>query len=717
MNSSILLSYNYGIKSKSAKVTSCLFNLNTSLSTKLFIHKSSITQQKRTYVETNLRPPFLSKPPIEISNNTNNNTFNPSIQDYSSLFSRNNNNNSNNFTSSTNNSNYNGSPSLSSPTKIFDQEYFQHQQINQSNETFKSFKVTSIDINGNPTEIKMYKSDLANELKLQARDLRTVDPSFPPQMPTILVRDKVVLFSIGCVRAIIQYNRVIIFETQNLTVKEEVVSLIRDSLNTTTYEVLPLPFEFKVFESMLDITCKKLEAEYRRMQSLVERELQLLNNNPEHNLEDLLLYHKKGLNQFEVTIKEIIDAITDLLQSDEDMALMYLSFRNATGGARRKNQHDEIEILLETYTRQLEQMSSNIAQLKETLASTEEFINFQLDTTRNKMMRMNLILSLVTISTGFGGLVTGTFGMNLATGLESHPHAFWIACGAISVIGSLTFLGLRYYCQVKSILPYTKKTPARLKIGSGFRNDSFVNPLSEPSSQDLLFIDPFRVNDSSSINSSTNNNNTSNNNSSNSSTTASTIAASSNQITKQTNNSLYNNDYNRFINNHDDPNIQNNNRQQQQQQQHQQLNQQYRQQAQNDFNRAKRENMKSLNSFSQKDILGQIQQIQKQIQQQQIQLSHLQHLSQSDYPLNLNYLNNSTIEFKDHIPSPKDEAHQSELDYHKKLSHSFLKCKPVSAVNNNNNNNNNNNQQQQQQSKPQIQSISKLWKHINDENH
>ncbi|KAF2078664.1 hypothetical protein CYY_000035 [Polysphondylium violaceum] len=678
MNSnSILLSYNYGIKSSIRSSKTALKHLNTS---KLFI-KSNYQQQKRSYVETNLRPPFLFKPPIELNGSHSNNS-NINFQDFSNsfLFTKNsssnslnhNNNNNNNFTST--NSNNNSNTNLASP-RIFDQEYFQHGNvnggnINQANETLKSFKVTCIDINGNPTETKMYKSDLANELKLQARDLRTVDPSFPPQMPTILVRDKVILISIGCVRAIIQYNRVIIFETQNQTVKEEIMSLIRDSLNSTTYEVLPLPFEFKVFESMLDISCKKLEAEYRRMQSLVERELQLLNNNPEHNLEDLFLYHKKGLNQFEVTIKEIIDAITDLLQSDEDMALMYLSFRNATGGARRKHQHDEIEILLETYTRQLEQMSSNIAQLKETLNSTEEFVNFQLDTVRNKMMRMNLMLSLVTISTGFGGIITGTFGMNLSTGLESHPFAFWIACGAISVIGSLTFMGLRYYCQVKNILPYTKKTPARLKIGSGFRNDSFVNPLSEPSSQDLLFVDPFGIaSNSSTINNRSligNNNNINNNNINNNNNSNNNITTSQN--------------------------IQNN------QQRQTLLNQQYRQQAQNDFNRIKTENMKSLNSFSQREILDQIHHIQKQIQQQQIQLSHLQHLSQSDYPLNLNYINNnSTLEYKDHIPSPKDDVNQSEYEYHKKLSHSFLKSKPVC------------------EQPPQVKSLSKLWKHINDD--
>ncbi|KYQ88383.1 putative mitochondrial rna splicing protein [Tieghemostelium lacteum] len=374
--------------------------------------------------------------------------------------------------------------STGSQEKLFDQENFQKASRNgnsgnqQPADHMKSYKVTLVDENGNPIDAKFHKIDLLSELKLQTRDLRTVDPSFTQQMPTILVRDKAILLSIGSIRAIIQHNRLILFETQNQSIQEQVLSDIRESLQYK-YESMPLPFEFKVFEAILDFVCRKLETEYKRMQNLIEKELQLLNENPEHNLEELLLYHKKGLNQFETSIKEIIDATTNLLESDEDMALMYLSFRNATGGIRKKNLHDEIEILLETYNRQMEQMANNISQLKETLASTEEFVNFQLDTARNKMMRMNLILSLVTLSSGLGGVVAGIFGMNLFNGLEQHPFAFPIAVGSISVVGTITFLSLRYYCQVKSILPYTKKAGNRLKFGVGFRNDSFSNPLRE----------------------------------------------------------------------------------------------------------------------------------------------------------------------------------------------------------------------------------------------
>ncbi|EFA81925.1 putative mitochondrial rna splicing protein [Heterostelium album PN500] len=269
-------------------------------------------------------------------------------------------------------------------TKIFDQESFigRDTPTQYLSET-RSFKVLEVDQSGQLIDQIIFKNNLSIEMKLQARDLRTIDSSFPPQMPAILARDKVFIVSIGFIRAIVQHNKIIFFDPQNPLIRNELVPIMKEYLvsqNLFFTETLTLPFEFKVLESILVFICKKLTAEHQRICTSIAKELESLNENPEHNLETLLLYHKKGLNQFEVTLKEIMDALSRLLESDEDMALMYLSFRNITGGTRKKNQHEELEILLENYMRQLEQISNEINQLKETLSSTEEFVNFQLDT-------------------------------------------------------------------------------------------------------------------------------------------------------------------------------------------------------------------------------------------------------------------------------------------------------------------------------------------------
>eukprot|EP01133_Synstelium_polycarpum_P004390 gene4390-5137_t len=327
--------------------------------------------------------------------------------------------------------------------KIFDQENFVgRDSVPQYHGESRSFKVLEVDQNGNLIDQIIFKNNLSIEMKLQARDLRTIDSSFPPQMPAILARDKVFILSIGFVRAIVQHNKIIFFDPQNPFIRNDLVSIMKDYLgnqNLFFMETLTLPFEFKVLEAIL---------------------------------------------VFIVTVEEITDALNKVLQSDEDMALMYLSFRNVTGTTRKKNQHEELEILLENYMRQLEQISNEISQLKETVTSTEEFVNFQLDTARNKMMRMTLMLSLVTISTGMGSMVTGIFGMNLLNGLELHPNSFMIVCGSV-VAGGLSIFGLiKYYCHYNNILPYSKKQ--KFKLGGITQHDSFQNPLLQvPSNSGL----------------------------------------------------------------------------------------------------------------------------------------------------------------------------------------------------------------------------------------
>jgi Mg2+ and Co2+ transporter CorA len=49
----------------------------------------------------------------------------------------------------------------------------------------------------------------------------------------------------------------------------------------------------------------------------------------------------------------------------------------------------------------------------------------------SRMIQMNTFLSMCSVCLASGALITGTFGMNLSTGLESHPYAFAGAMGAV----------------------------------------------------------------------------------------------------------------------------------------------------------------------------------------------------------------------------------------------------------------------------------------------
>lgn len=123
-----------------------------------------------------------------------------------------------------------------------------------------------------------------------------------------------------------------------------------------------------------------------------------------------LLYLSKRLTQFESAVDDIRRSINEILESDSDMANMYLSTKAETGYSRRIDQHDEIELLLEAYLKQVDEIAAQVAQLRFNIRDTEDIININLDTQRNTMMRLELQLAMGTFSAAAWGLIGTAFG-------------------------------------------------------------------------------------------------------------------------------------------------------------------------------------------------------------------------------------------------------------------------------------------------------------------
>lgn len=231
-----------------------------------------------------------------------------------------------------------------------------------------------IDNKGTVTQRTIPKNELLGGLKIQARDLRSIDVAYPHQMASILVREKALIVQMTTIRTVIQWDKLLIFgghEDEKVT--EAVVFFLRDFISNAPdkEQAQALPFEFRALEAILIHTCDVLDKQVRffdnctvtyamevsSLQPLIDAEIRSLQTNPEHQLQNLELYHhKKQLTRCEVTTQEMREALEDILQNDEDMAEMYLSTKAFTGYPRRKNQHEEIEILLENYLRQIEQV-------------------------------------------------------------------------------------------------------------------------------------------------------------------------------------------------------------------------------------------------------------------------------------------------------------------------------------------------------------------------
>lgn len=80
-------------------------------------------------------------------------------------------------------------------------------------------------------------------------------------------------------------------------------------------------------------------------------------------------------------------------------------------------------MLLETYYTALEDVITRIQELNNDINSTQEFQQISLDTTRNRMMFLELRIAIAMFSLGVGTLIAGLFGMNLLSKWEEHPTA------------------------------------------------------------------------------------------------------------------------------------------------------------------------------------------------------------------------------------------------------------------------------------------------------
>merc|ERR1719430_1299406 len=128
--------------------------------------------------------------------------------------------------------------------------------------------------------------------------------------------------------------------------------------------------------------------------------------------------------------------VQNLMANDEDLIKFYLSKPN-----RNISEHDELELLLEAYYADFEEIVAEIKTVKDTIEDSNQFISAHLDTVRNKMLRMSLVMEMGALALGSGAVVGGLFGMNLVSGLENHPTAFYITLSGVAVMMTGIFAG------------------------------------------------------------------------------------------------------------------------------------------------------------------------------------------------------------------------------------------------------------------------------------
>ncbi|XP_004406540.1 PREDICTED: magnesium transporter MRS2 homolog, mitochondrial isoform X2 [Odobenus rosmarus divergens] len=346
------------------------------------------------------------------------------------------------------------------------------------------FTVTKFDKEGNVTSFEKKKTDLYQELGLQARDLRF------QHVMSITTRNNRIIMRMEYLKAVITPECLLILDYRNLNLERwlfrELPSQLAGEGQLVTY---PLPFEFRAIEALLQYWISTLQGKLSILQPLILETLEALVD-PKHSSVDrsklhILLQNGKSLSELETDIKIFKESILEILDEEELLEELCLTkwsdpqvFEKSSAGI---DHAEEMELLLENYYRLAEDLSNATRELRILIDDSQSIIFINLDSHRNVMMRLNLQLTMGTFSLSLFGLMGVAFGMNLESSLEEDHRVFWLITG-IMFMGSgliwrrlLSFLGRQLEAPLPPVMASLPKkslqADRRLEMKHGFRPD------------------------------------------------------------------------------------------------------------------------------------------------------------------------------------------------------------------------------------------------------
>ncbi|KIJ29286.1 hypothetical protein M422DRAFT_71242 [Sphaerobolus stellatus SS14] len=294
------------------------------------------------------------------------------------------------------------------------------------------------------------KPDLCIEHRLNPRDLRKIDSRIPNLVPTILARKEAILVNVLHIRALVKADAVILFDTYG-SPDTRLQSMFLYHLEHNLKTKGGLPYEFRALESILVSVLSALEAEMVFLRNLIGGLLAELEDDIDRDKFKRLLHYSRRLGAFQNRAKLVQESIEEVLEQDEDLAAMYLSDKKAEK-ARAMNDHEELEVLLESFAKQVEEIVNEAETISGNVQSTQEIVELILDANRNALLALDLKVSIGTMGIGIGALAAGLFGMNLTSHLEEVPYAFAsISAAALLVSTIVTWGGLRRLAKIRKV--------------------------------------------------------------------------------------------------------------------------------------------------------------------------------------------------------------------------------------------------------------------------
>ncbi|XP_048380538.1 magnesium transporter MRS2 homolog, mitochondrial isoform X3 [Stegostoma tigrinum] len=321
------------------------------------------------------------------------------------------------------------------------------------------FSVMRYDSAGNVNSFERKKTELYHELGLQARDLRF------QHLTSINTRNNCIILRMEIIKAVITPEYLLILDYRQSNLEQWFLKDLALQLTGEGHLVThSLPFEFRAIEAILQHRINFLQSKLNELQPRILETLEALVDHKQLSIDrsklHVLLQASKNLSELETDIKVFKEALLEILDEEKQIEELCLSKWNEQHVCPRQSQeekhlsichikphknhicfkkitsyfsklHDqsntrinpaeEMELLLESYYRQAEDLANSARELKVLIDDSESIIFINLDSHRNVMMRLNLQLTMGTFSVSLFGILGVAFGMNLESSFEEMP--------------------------------------------------------------------------------------------------------------------------------------------------------------------------------------------------------------------------------------------------------------------------------------------------------
>ncbi|OAP58974.1 hypothetical protein AYL99_06271 [Fonsecaea erecta] len=330
----------------------------------------------------------------------------------------------------------------------------------------------------NAAHKQLTKAEIAEQFDLRHRDLRDIDLK-SEAVTRILVRPTTILLQFFQLCMIIQADEALLIYSQPHTSSDgdgDSDSVANENNNDSapkkdegefyhelerrmsgptieTADVPELPYELRAVEAALVAVLSGLRRDLidaRRQAEESAASLRLDSGLAAVGLNQVF-DRTRRLAKIEQKARLVRDTIREVLDTDEDLAGMYLTDREA-GTPHATADHQEAEYMLEAYHKAADTLVESAQAAVDVLRKKENTFRSSLAVQRNQIMFLEARIAIHTLGLAAGTMAAGLFGMNLLNYLEEAPYGFFYitaACVVLSAIFSMQ--GMRSLRRIQTL--------------------------------------------------------------------------------------------------------------------------------------------------------------------------------------------------------------------------------------------------------------------------